>query len=153
MYEVLKANLPASIKASYQISSINPYLAHVAILSPLKTVQNLWFSEVFKGYKLGPLARNGLMTVIKAICLMNFKANLIDNQLPVIRVLESRGEIYNVQFEIYNMQFCWKVFPTITILLLNFCLSFLLENYYLQTNRMIMVMFPVPGESLDERVW
>ena len=46
------------------------------------------------------------MTVIKAICLMNFKANLIDNQLPVIRVLESRGEIYNVQFEIYNMQFC-----------------------------------------------
>ena len=106
MYEILKANLPASVKASYQINSINPYLAHVAILSPLKTLQNLWFSEVFRGYKLGALAKNGLMTVIKAICLTNFKANLIDNQPPVIRVLESRAEIHNLQFEIYNMQFC-----------------------------------------------
>ena len=29
-------------------------------LYPLKTPENLWFSGVFRGYKMGILARNGL---------------------------------------------------------------------------------------------
>ena len=30
---------------------------------PLKTTENLWFSGVFRGYKMGTLARNGLIRV------------------------------------------------------------------------------------------
>ena len=35
----------------------NPFLVNVPILYPLKTPENLW---VFRGYKMGTLARNGL---------------------------------------------------------------------------------------------
>ena len=39
---------------------INSFLANIPILYPLKTPENLWFSGVFWGYKMGTLARNGL---------------------------------------------------------------------------------------------
>ena len=39
----------------------NPFLANVPILYPLKTPENQRFSGVFRGYKMGKLARNGLM--------------------------------------------------------------------------------------------
>ena len=38
----------------------NPFLVNVPILYPLKTPENLWFSGVFRGYKMGTLERNGL---------------------------------------------------------------------------------------------
>ena len=38
----------------------NPFLANAPILYPLKTPVNQWFSGVFRGYKIGKLARNGL---------------------------------------------------------------------------------------------
>ena len=38
----------------------NPFLANVPILYPLKTPENFWFSGIFRGYKIGTLARNGL---------------------------------------------------------------------------------------------
>ena len=41
----------------------NPFPANVSILYPLKTPQNLWFSGVFRGYKIGTLAKNGLTAV------------------------------------------------------------------------------------------
>ena len=40
---------------------INPFLANVPILYPLKTPENLWFSGVFMGHKMGTLAGNGLI--------------------------------------------------------------------------------------------
>ena len=40
---------------------LNPFLANVPILYPLKTPENLWFSGVFRGYKIGTLAGNGLI--------------------------------------------------------------------------------------------
>ena len=40
---------------------LNPYLAKVPNLYPLKTTENLWFSGVFRGYKMGTSARNGLI--------------------------------------------------------------------------------------------
>ena len=39
---------------------INPILANVLILYPLKTPENQRFSGVFRGLKLGKLPRNGL---------------------------------------------------------------------------------------------
>ena len=39
---------------------LNPFLANVPVLYPLKTLENLWFFGVFRGYKMGTLARNGL---------------------------------------------------------------------------------------------
>ena len=40
---------------------INLFRANIPILYPLKTPENLWFSDVSKGYKMGALARNGLI--------------------------------------------------------------------------------------------
>ena len=39
---------------------LKPFLANVLILYPLKTPENRWFFGVFRGYKMGTLARNGL---------------------------------------------------------------------------------------------
>ena len=36
---------------------INPCLANVSILYPLKTPENLWYSGIFRGYKMEKLAR------------------------------------------------------------------------------------------------
>ena len=36
-------------------------MANVPILYPLKTPENLWFSGVFRGYKIETLAKNGSM--------------------------------------------------------------------------------------------
>ena len=41
----------------------NPFLANVPILHPLKTPESLSFSGVFRGFKMGTLARNGLIRV------------------------------------------------------------------------------------------
>ena len=38
--------------------SLNPFLTNVPLLYPLKTPENHWFSGVFRGYKIGTLARN-----------------------------------------------------------------------------------------------
>ena len=40
---------------------INAFLAIAPILYPLKTPENLWFSDVFRWYKMGTLAKNGLI--------------------------------------------------------------------------------------------
>ena len=40
---------------------INPFLANVPILHPLKTPENRRFSGVFREYKMGTLAGNGLI--------------------------------------------------------------------------------------------
>ena len=44
------------------IAILNPFLANVLILYPLKASQNLLFSGVFRVYKVGALARNELMS-------------------------------------------------------------------------------------------
>ena len=54
------------------INAFNPFLANVPILYPLKTPENQRFSGVFRGYKMGTLARNGL----------NVHRNYIPNLAP-----------------------------------------------------------------------
>ena len=46
---------------------LNPFLANVPTLYPLKTPENLWFSGVFTGYKAETLAKNGLITHVNFI--------------------------------------------------------------------------------------
>ena len=41
------------------IKTLNHIQANVPILYPLKRPENLWFSGVFRGYKIRTLARNG----------------------------------------------------------------------------------------------
>ena len=48
-------------KNIYNSEKINPFLANAPILYPLKTPENERFSDVFRGYKLGTLATNGLI--------------------------------------------------------------------------------------------
>ena len=45
----------------FRLNLINPFLTNVPILYPLKTPENQRFSIVFRGYKMGTLARNGLI--------------------------------------------------------------------------------------------
>ena len=40
----------------YSSCLINPFQANVPFLYPLKTSENLWFSDVFRGYRKGTLA-------------------------------------------------------------------------------------------------
>ena len=40
-----------SILSLSQISTIKPFKSNVAFLYPLKTPENLWFSDVFRGYR------------------------------------------------------------------------------------------------------
>ena len=50
--------------ASYKYQTLinfNPFLANMPILYPQKTPENLPFASVFRGYKMGTLARYGLM--------------------------------------------------------------------------------------------
>ena len=39
---------------------MDPFHANDLFLYPLKTSENLWFSDVFRGYRKRPMARNGL---------------------------------------------------------------------------------------------
>ena len=48
------------IRIDSQMDKINPFPADNPILYPLKTPESPWFSGVFKGYKMGALAKNGL---------------------------------------------------------------------------------------------
>ena len=48
------------IKSQEIMKFSNPLLVNVPTLYPLRTPENLWFCGVFRGYKMGPLARNGL---------------------------------------------------------------------------------------------
>ena len=50
--------------------SINPFLANVPILYPLKTLENLQNSGIFKGCKMRALARNWLM--LQSLLLADF---------------------------------------------------------------------------------
>ena len=43
----------------------NTFLANASILYPLKSPENLWFSGIFRGYKMGILVRNGLISTEK----------------------------------------------------------------------------------------
>ena len=44
------------------IRFINPFHATGLFRKPLKTSENLWFSDVFRGYQKRPVAWNGLIT-------------------------------------------------------------------------------------------
>ena len=51
---------------------INPFLANIPILYPLKTPENQRFCGVFRGYKMETLAGNGLNTNIKGTTKLYF---------------------------------------------------------------------------------
>ena len=55
------SHVKSLVKKFWPKEGLNPFLANVPILYPLKTPKNLWFCGVFRGYKMGTLARNGLM--------------------------------------------------------------------------------------------
>ena len=48
--------------------AINPFSTNVPLLYPLKTSENLRFSDVFRGYRSRALVENGLTWEIKYQC-------------------------------------------------------------------------------------
>ena len=51
--------------ALYGFIHMNPFLTNVPLLYPLKTSENLRFSDDFRGYRGGTLVENGLKTECK----------------------------------------------------------------------------------------
>ena len=43
-----------------QYQNFNPFSSNVPLLYPLKTSENLRFSDIFRGYRIGTLLENGL---------------------------------------------------------------------------------------------
>ena len=64
------------VKFSLQDLIVNQFLANVPILYSLKTPENFWFYGVFKGYKMGKLARNGLNKIMEKSVIYNRKKTL-----------------------------------------------------------------------------
>ena len=46
------------------IIRVNSSLPNVPFLHPLKTSENLWFSDVFRGYRNRALGKNGLLCTL-----------------------------------------------------------------------------------------
>ena len=46
-------------------NKINSFSTNVPLQYPLKTLENLWFSNVFRGYRSGTLVDNGLTALAK----------------------------------------------------------------------------------------
>ena len=51
---------------------VNPFHVTGVILYPLKTSENLWFSDIFRGYRKRPVAWNGL-TQIRLLPFVNLE--------------------------------------------------------------------------------
>ena len=49
---------------------IKPFSTNVPLLYPLKTSENLWFSDVFRGYRSGTFVKNGLITTFSQVLLI-----------------------------------------------------------------------------------
>ena len=64
-------------------TSLCPFLANVTILYPLKTPENLWFSNVFRGYKMETLAKNGQSEAVREQ-LNPFRADFLGSMLSSI---------------------------------------------------------------------
>ena len=65
---------------------INPSLANVPILYPQKIQEKLCFSGISRRYKMGTLARNGLIYLFQK----NFKHSLIYNGKNLDKISNSR---------------------------------------------------------------
>ena len=48
-----------SAKVTLKVSIVNPFSTSTLLLYPLKTSENLRFSDVFRGYRRGTLIENG----------------------------------------------------------------------------------------------
>ena len=53
---------------------LNPFLSNATFLYPLKMSENLWFSDVFRGYRNMTLDKNGLRIVLNS---KNVKGSVI----------------------------------------------------------------------------
>ena len=71
-------------KSSLRVNEINPFLASILILYTLKTLENLRFFDVFRGYKMRTLAKNGLQR-LKLKSTISFEHNIISSSLPAPR--------------------------------------------------------------------
>ena len=54
-YFEIVVNLRKKVLSQSSFHLINPFYANVPFLYPLKTSENLWFSDVFRGYRNGTL--------------------------------------------------------------------------------------------------
>ena len=64
-FKMLLTSLKEKKSAKRRLCSINQFRANALILHPLKIPEFYRFSSVFRGYKIGTLARNGLIEILE----------------------------------------------------------------------------------------
>ena len=74
---------------------LNPFSTNVPLLYPLKTSENLWFSDVFRGYGSGTLVENGLNT-INRVKIYFLKLPYKSYSLHQITYLERKQNFLNI---------------------------------------------------------
>ena len=93
----------------------NLFLANFPILYPLKTPENLWFSGVFRGFKMGILARNGVHVFIsdslESLHFLRYNLGLFKMvlTLPVPITDEEKKFNLNFYFLFFNFYFFKEV--------------------------------------------
>ena len=94
---------------------VNPFHSASHFLYPLKTSENLWFSNVFRGYRKRPVAWFGLMMI------KSNRASLNQVKLDVfwdakrIKMKEKGGNTWNIATSIY-MRLNPATLPNVTLL-------------------------------------
>ena len=76
----LLASLLTHFISINSLNIINSFLINVPIFYPLKTPENPWFSGVYRRYRMGTLAKNGL----KLLCDTNFRSPLTSPEAKAI---------------------------------------------------------------------
>ena len=81
----LNRNLNQKLNSHIQnfLKALNPFLANVSILSPLKKPENQWFPSVFKGYEMRTLARNALMYFVYVLRSTTFADQKIPKNVAI----------------------------------------------------------------------
>ena len=103
--------------SSINKNNINPFHVHIPFLYPLKTSENLKFSDVFRGYRNGTLAWIGLIHFVSLISFYNtwkhqkargFHLHLTDGALQPFKTwCPSNGQTHNKK---KKKKKCYKIF-------------------------------------------
>ena len=87
-------------------TSFNPFLVNVSFFTPWKKLENIWFSGVFRGKKIGTLATNGLKS--ECHCISGNTPNITKSSSNLDYGTTFQKEVTNI-YELINTIF-FKIF-------------------------------------------
>ena len=115
----------------------NPFLANVPISYSLKTPKNLWFSGIFRGNKMGTLARNRIKNYLRFLAVFLFKKDTrSDSYVVKCEVLVNRCQTKLAGANIEECRTCDATIKRYYQLENKHCLS---QNTFMEYQNLIVV--------------